>query len=813
MSGRTKWLKSVGVATALSQAALAHAALRPVSPDQFFIPSDRPAVLQWTSVPSEGPATIPCEITDYGGRKVADAESEVNEKGVAQVRITLPPGYYEIEFPRHGQRFGIVVAPEHRGSLDPFFCVDSALSWLEGRADVRTALARILKRSGIGMSRERLTWGAVQPTRDRWDWQTPQRFEELRQAYSSAGLKVLEMSHDAPAWMGRAAGGPYPADLVAAGRSWAAIGRRWQPCWGAMEIWNEPDIFFGGNLPGDQYAPVVNAIASACRQAGLAVPIVAGVFTDGCPDAFRRSCAENGLLDHVDAVSFHTYRTALTVEEMVVLYRAWLSAYGREAMPLWITESGRPWPRGPERPPADKDAVSALDITMKAIEAKACGIAAFFPFVYVYYEENKNNFGMMGKEVTPLRSMAAYVQTVRVLSGRPYLGDLPCGDPAVRRARVFGGQEHAVVVLYTDKASPETSIKLDVTVRRLEGIDGRVLHQAEDRKIPIPDGLTYAWVDPAQIAGKLRSDTTAGRLYAVSRKPAPKPAESSPIVLQYLFDPKSAVASNTGYQIGADEAGPFPVRVRVHNLSDRKEQVGLKLTYTTAQAPINAGPDQTLTVDPLGNGDVNWGVDVQKLGRESDSCTLTVRAERGAAGRISPLSIRVVPESSVQDQLARFTARTQLPIGRLGAWRENVSPNGRMTMTVTPQGHWRVEARFEAGDAWIYPKLRLPEGADLTRTDHVLLRARCEKPASVRLILWETGGAGYLSERPIIRADGRWHTVVVRLRDCTPMESHPDQNGKLDLDLGQVREISIGMNSEGRENSLEISEAWLVGGR
>ena len=32
-------------------------------------------------------------------------------------------------------------------------------------------------------------------------------------------------------------------------------------------------------------------------------------------------------------------------------------------------------------------------------------------------------------------------------------------------------------------------------------IDGRVLRQAEDGGIPIPDGLAYAWVDAAQIAG------------------------------------------------------------------------------------------------------------------------------------------------------------------------------------------------------------------------------------------------------------------------------------------------------------------------
>lgn len=49
-------------------------------------------------------------------------------------------------------------------------------------------------------------------------------------------------------------------------------------------------------------------------------------------------------------------------------------------MPLWLTESGRPWKQGPDRPPIDQDQTSALDITMKGIESQACGIARYFPF-------------------------------------------------------------------------------------------------------------------------------------------------------------------------------------------------------------------------------------------------------------------------------------------------------------------------------------------------------------------------------------------------------------------------------------------------
>ena len=44
-----------------------------------------------------------------------------------------------------------------------------------------------------------------------------------------------------------------------------------------------------------------------------------------------------------------------------------------------------------------------------AIEALASGVASYFPFVFVYYEEGAKNFGMMGREATPLRSMSRRV--------------------------------------------------------------------------------------------------------------------------------------------------------------------------------------------------------------------------------------------------------------------------------------------------------------------------------------------------------------------------------------------------------------------
>ncbi|MBN1489994.1 MAG: hypothetical protein JXA69_08760 [Phycisphaerae bacterium] len=622
-------------------ASRAAAGVRPVDLTQFFVAPDQETVLQWTADADETRAALTYAITNYrGGRVVAAGEAAIGDARRVEVPVKLARGYYEIAFAQTDQRFGICAIPEHVGPSDPFFCMDAALSWLEMRPDIRDGLVRMLKRIGVAVSRERLSWGAVHWGGEQWDWQAGRQYESLRQTYDRHGVKILEMFHDAPGWMGTAQGNPFPTDLLAVARSWERIERQWHPYWAALEIWNEPDIFFGGNLPADQYVPVAKAVAFALRDAKPATPLVGGVLTNMCPDAYRRSCALNGLLDQINILSFHTYLHADTIEEMVQTYRTWLKANGKESMPLWITESGRPWPRGPERPPAGKDAYSALDVTIKAIEARACGVAAYFPFVYVYYEERDKNFAMMGKEVSPLRSMAAYAQAVAVLSGKSYRGDLVVTDPAIKRARVFGNDKRSVIVLYTGQAKGRATAKLDIPFRRLAGLDGRTLSAKERGVIPVQDGLTYVWADSARIAGALRTDTPAARLYAVSRQAPPQRPAPSPIVLQHLFDPAQATAATTGYTLSPEAAAKFALRIRVHNLAERPERVMLTVTQVGVQN-ADVAPNCSADVAATGHADITWELDLGRLVDPQRACTLIVSAKGQQTDRVSPLAIDV----------------------------------------------------------------------------------------------------------------------------------------------------------------------------
>ncbi|UKI29750.1 MAG: hypothetical protein L6W00_17035 [Lentisphaeria bacterium] len=122
---------------------------------------------------------------------------------------------------------------------------------------------------------------------------------------------------------------------------------------------------------------------------------------------------------------------------LITTYRSYLKKVGKGGMPIWITESGKPWKRGNANPQrtyggphgklraeADEDRVSARWITLKAVEAKAGGVAGYFPFTLRSFREGPNNFGMMDFQWTPHRSLAAYFFCAQILANCDYIGDL-----------------------------------------------------------------------------------------------------------------------------------------------------------------------------------------------------------------------------------------------------------------------------------------------------------------------------------------------------------------------------------------------------
>jgi hypothetical protein len=600
--------------------------------------------------------------------------------------------------------------------------------------------------------------------------------------------------------------GKYPEDLLATARAWRQIAGRWQATWGALEVWNEPDISFGGLLPADQYVPLAKTLAYVRAQAGpspVAWPLVGGVFAT-YNRRYLDASAANGLLECVDAISFHTYDRALRMESLVTGYREWLAAHDHEDMPLWITECGRPWKRGADRPPVGQDAQSALDITMKGVEARACGVAVYCPFVYPFYEENENNFGMTDRQGAPLRSMAAYAQLIRALGHKPYLGDLRVDDPAIRRARVFGDGHETVAVVYSGEPRAKAALKLGLRAQRVEGLDGRTLNASDPAAVPVPDGLSYVWLDRAEAGSRLRTDTAAMRLAKIGRR-SPRPAaKPSPLVLRFQYDPRLVRPTVNGYGLPSESPATLPIVVRVFNLDAQAHDLPLTLT-TDDRRTIDTQP-RAAKIPAQGFADVTWTVDLHKALGQSDR----LRAVVSASGPAAPLAIDFVGEPTLEQVLGRYRRPIRLPIQDSKLWQPGIAGGGRMTLDPEADGSCRLRATFGPGDRWVYPQFTLPDQIVLHNTAGLVVRVRCPQPAEVRVMLFKDNGAGYMTPGSIVPADGQWHTTVIRFRELVHCgATAPDAEGKLDLD--RVRRISLGMNTKAAQATLEFSDLHVLG--
>ncbi|MGC8638857.1 MAG: hypothetical protein ACP5XB_03135 [Isosphaeraceae bacterium] len=759
---------------------------------------------------TSGDATAPVafRVLDYAGKLVTEGRPRSLGGDEWELTFKLVQGFFEIEIPASRQRFGVVCLPAWKGKPDPFFAIDGGLSWLVSEPSRREQLIEAARGCGVAMIRERLSWSAVNPGQDRWNLEGRPRYDSLRQFYRQSGLPILELAHDSPGWLGHVR--KYPHDLAATASSWAGLGRKWAAAWGALETWNEPDIDFGGNLPADQYAAVSKAIGFGLAQAGIHTPIVGGVMAT--PNrAYLDTCAACGLLDRVDVFSFHNYGGAEAMQALAEGYRQWLTQSGHGAMPLWITECGRPWTRGPDRPPVPQDQRSAQDIIMKGVEARACGIACYFPFVYPYYDENNSNFGMTDRRGTPLRSFAAYAQMIRVLGNEHFLGDLRHQPPGVVRARVFGDDHQTFAVLYTRDRKADATVTLGLHARRIEGIDGRLLKAGKGGAVPIPDGLTYVWLDHPLDSGLIDRSAAARARPAEGTREAARPAPS-PIVLRLRLDEARLQPSARGYRIKEQPAGSLPLAFEVWNLGDKRctTTVGLTFESLGAQAPEL---EQPLTLAARSSSVAEWTVDAGAMLSRQGRLSLRLTARDGSVVQ-DKLAIVLLGEPDLKQTLAHAVRPLALPIGEIKRWTPNHSAHQTVTLDSTGDAAWRLRvAKGQGGDRWVYPKLLLPEAVHLNRSSGLIVRGRCSARAQARILVWEgdvKSNIVYMTPDPVIPADGQWHVARVSFRDLVPSTANaPDPDGH--LDPARVRHLSVGMNPRAGECTLEISDLYVIG--
>ncbi|HBE02082.1 MAG TPA: hypothetical protein DC049_06345, partial [Spirochaetia bacterium] len=345
-----------------------------------------PSILRWVikntnNIPGiENGTLLSYEINDYNGNNITKGSVKITNTSYFEIPVKLPQGYFEIAFSGYEYPFGICSYPLRENS-DPFFSIATHLL-MKKYDGKKEAAIKFLNKSGLRRIRDQYVFKFINPDENKYDFDTDYQFEKLHTWYNENNIETFFVFHTMkPQWIETQPGDQYPLNFIQCQNSWSGIIKHWNTNWCAIEVWNEPDL---KKAPLDGYVALVKAFRYALEKSktpGNKVPIIGGIFsTPFVEKKFLEICERNHLLDYIDIFSYHTYFYAETIEESVDYYRSWLKKNNKTSMPIWITESGRSWPVGRIRPTMSQGQVSALDITMKAVESKACGIAGYYPF-------------------------------------------------------------------------------------------------------------------------------------------------------------------------------------------------------------------------------------------------------------------------------------------------------------------------------------------------------------------------------------------------------------------------------------------------
>ncbi len=539
----------------------------------FRRPDDKRPLQVVLANPQDAVGKTEYYLLDYDGGIVGEGIGELDMK---QGTLTCPAptslGFHEIAYPKLGIRVGLSIDVPAPARPDEYFAVDTSFSWGGDPSDepLMRAYLRIMKDNGILWNRDRISWGGMHP-REGEPFRHLARFELYRRLAAEEGIKTLDTFHDTPSWLkdpNDANNNKYPHDLLKAGVAWSAILKRW-PMVDALEVWNEPDISFANYYPSEYIGAFTKAVSRQAQLDGREAILVGGVYASIRPDTtFYPQQIANGMLDACDVISYHTYSTVPALEAMVDKSRRHELASGslKAGIPHWITECGMPWRRGTPRALAPNDLHSASEIVAKAVEFRALGIERYFAFEYKYYDEHQNNFGMMDRYHTPMRSMNAYAHLARVLSHAEYVGDLKGVKNAIR-TRTFMKDGQVIAFIYGGRGGkmPDAFLLPEgLEPIKATGLDGRAF-EVNGNAIPARDGCAYVFLQP-DASKFIDRDTVAMRNYRLAKEYKMRQRQVGDLVLQPDFEMNQVEYGTYGYDVPLD--AQWKLKVLVNNFSN-----------------------------------------------------------------------------------------------------------------------------------------------------------------------------------------------------------------------------------------------------
>lgn len=525
--------------------------------------------------------------------------------------------------------------------------LDSAAAWF-ARDDRRQQerLASLAALAGVSWVRDRLRWSEIEP-RDKEFKPSPTTYDTSAEAQRLAGLQVLQVFHDTPAWAREEpdAGGQVSPDLRNIYNFARELALRFRGQVGAWEPWNEGNVATFGAHTVDELCSWQKA-AWLGFKAGDPEVLVGWNATAAVPTpAQTEGVLANATWPYFDTYNIHSYDWPESYEQLWAPARE--AAAGR---PLWITEADRGTPHQKNPPWYDQE--PRLEQRKAEWMAQAYANSLFagadrhFHFILGHYHEpNAVQFGLLRLDLTPRPAYVALAAVGRYLAGARCLGrwqPSPGTHVYAFRARP-DGRERDVLVAWAEKpvdwlergkVRADLNLPGNVTIEEAFDYLGRNCSKTRARSLT---GAPVFLLLPAGQAARLPLTSPPARS-------AWRGGAAVPVVLQLSLPHTQScrvedLPWSEGYAWRAAVGQSLALPLRVYNFDRQPHRVQLRLERAPQGWEVIV-PSDEMELAPMERRELSGRMKITSEAKALDGWVI-LRAEGQGPGS-SKLAFRVV---------------------------------------------------------------------------------------------------------------------------------------------------------------------------
>jgi hypothetical protein len=458
-------------------------------PGNVFVAGEQVSI----SLSASGPSgEVRWQALDERGKVVAEGTGrpEKTEAGLRLSLGTLPLGWYRVNLldleGKPAQMTTAAVLAPWTGPVpqDSPVCVDSATAWFaNGDRPRQERFAQLAALAGANWIRDRMRWGAMETSRDKYAADTT--YDSAATVQTRLGLKVLQVFHDTPRWAtdpnldGARASGRFPRDLRVLFDFCKTMAQRYRGRVLAWEPWNEANIpTFGGHTI-DEMCSLQKAAYLGFKAGDPNVIVCWNVYAGSGTPLHSRGVIENETWPYFETYNIHSYDRPEQYAERFAPARE--AACGR---PIWITECGIGLPAKTDAPwseltPED-ELKQATFIAKSYASSLYAGSSRHFFFILGNYRERNIQFGVLRQDQTPRPGYVALAAVGRFLAGATCLGrcsvpDNPSACVYAFRAHPDGKQRDVLVAWAQTDTETRWSLPQNVTAESVHDYLGRPL--------------------------------------------------------------------------------------------------------------------------------------------------------------------------------------------------------------------------------------------------------------------------------------------------------------------------------------------------